>query len=153
WVPDNLEGTSRTYVRVALRRLKEMVDQYANPLPGNGAAASQLSLAALGDALGGVLIGQRGERAATSNGRSPGRGRSPPRSQAVTVSDPEPYRFALVRKVPCALFRVQFSGRGQRQSAFRAVPYVVLEGGASPDAAGMESPKVMAWLGGDGEKL
>lgn len=152
WVPDNLEGHSRTFVRVALRRLQETVERYANPLPADGQAASQLSLAALGDALGGILIGQHGQRTGTVR-PSPTGPRGSGRKSGVTISDPEPFRFAIVRKIPCALFRVRFSGQSQRQSSFRAVPFVVLEGGSAPDAAGLESPRVLAWLSSDGASL
>jgi hypothetical protein len=152
WVPDNLEGHSRTFVRVALRRLQETMDRYANPLPADAQGASQLSLALLGDALGGVLIGQHGERTGTGRQR-PSKPQPPGPRQNITISDPEPFRFAVVRKIACALFRVRFSGHSQKQSVFRAVPFVVLEGGSAPEAAGLESPQVLAWLGSNGEKL
>jgi hypothetical protein len=152
WVPDNLEGHSRTFVRVALRRLEEAVKLYANPLPADSQAANQISLAALGDALGGLLVGQQGQRTGTVR-PSPSRRPSRAGTREVTISDPEPFRFALVRKTPCALFRVRFSGRAHRQSCFRAVPFVVLEGGSAPDAAGLASPQVLGWLSSDEKPL
>jgi len=155
WVPENLEGHSRTFVRVALRRLTETVERYANPLPPDGASGRQPSLAAIGDALGGVLLGQRGARTGMVREPQPpytrtGSSRQP---RSILISDPEPISFSIVRKVPCALFRVRFSGRGERPSVFRARPYVVLEGGSTPDAAGLPSPRVMGWLSSTGEQL
>jgi hypothetical protein len=152
WVADNLEGAARTYVRVALRRLHESLEVYANPLPGVAKAGSQQSLAVLGDELGGILTAPS-SRIGGSDTKAARPRNKPPTSQSVTIGEPEPFRFAVVRKAPCALFRVQISGKAGRQLKLRAKPYVVLEGGAAEEAVGHESPKVVAWLSGDGDLI
>jgi hypothetical protein len=152
WVPDHLEGHSRTYVKVALRRLVELVDQYANPLPGIGRTGNQESLAVIGDALGGVIMGQTGSRVGFTQRAGQLRDSPNPR-KAVTISDPEPFRYAVVRKVPCALFRIRIAGRSNGPISIQAKPFVVLEGGSSPEASGLASPQVIAWLSGDGDPL
>jgi hypothetical protein len=152
WVAENLEGAARTYVRVALRRLHASLEVYANPLPGVGKGASQQSLAVLGDALGGILTAPS-SRIGGSDTRVARPRNKPPTSQSVTIGEPEPFRFAVVRKTPCALFRIQIAGKGGRPVKLRAKPYVVLEGGAAEEAAGHESPKVVAWLSGDGDLI
>jgi hypothetical protein len=152
WVPDNLEGYSRTYVRVALKRLHDALARYAAPGEVTTDKGLQQSLALLGDALGGVLIGQSGQRTAESQRPSKAHLRNR-RTEDVSISVPEPFRFAIVKKVPCALFRVRLSGKSRRDTVLCAHPFIVLEGGSSPEAAGYNSPAVIAWLSSDGQHL
>lgn len=154
WIPDFLEGWARTFVRVALRRIAAAMDQYATPASLATEPAEQQSLARLGDALGDVLIGQAGSRVGPREvtGGSNGSGSSSGRKR-VSVSDPEPFGFALVRKIPCALFRVRISCNTPANVTLHANPFIVLEGGALVSPNGTSEPRVIGWLDETGDTI
>jgi hypothetical protein len=153
WLPGRVEDPGRRFVRVALKRVREEADRFASPQPGDVARPDQPSLAHIGDLLGGVLLGQ--------DGGGPGRQDSPPkpprRGKGVVpsearVSEPEAMRPLVVRKVPCALFRVTVSVPEGREVRLHATPRIVLEGGGKFDAE-PGGPHVVAWLDANGNML
>jgi len=154
WVPDFLEGRAKTFVRVALRNIDLATEQYGNP-PANDDAASpeQPSLAGLGDALGDVLLGQAGSRLGShGSGGGPTTG-SPAAKRRVNVSDPEPFRFAIVKRVPCAVFRIRVTSSGPVALKLEASPFIVLEGGSVVAPEGRNAPRVIGWLDATGDLL
>jgi hypothetical protein len=152
WIPDFLEGRAKSFVRVALRKIDLATDQYVNPPAANGGSSEQLSLGGLGDALGDVLLGQAGARLGSrgSGGRpTPG---SPGTKRRTNISDPEPFGFAPVKRIACAVFRVRVTSNGPVALKLVASPFVVLEGGAlvPPDGP---NPRVVGWLDATGNLL
>jgi hypothetical protein len=152
WVPDHLEGADRTFVRVALKRVKEALQEFSSIAVSPSTTASTRSLALLSDSLGGVLIGQHGQRLSsrTREANSGGRRRQ---SGLVQISQAEPFRFAMVRRKPCALFRFGISGPVSRKVRVRGNPQVVMEGGVLDVPAGFDQPEVVAWLNSKGKEI
>lgn len=151
WIAENLEGRARTFVRVALRRIQSTIDEYAGPPVQNDVLPDLRSLALLGDALGNVILGQRGSRLGTadaSGGPAPGPTSS---RRNLRVSEPEPFRFAMVRKIPCAIFRVRITSRGTARVKLQAQPLIVLEGGARISPEHGDAPRVVGWLDAKGD--
>ena len=62
WIPDNLTGRDKTFVRVALRRIRDTVNEYAAPaqVPATAAEAT-LPLGALGMLWEGFYLVSRGK--------------------------------------------------------------------------------------------
>lgn len=153
WLPGRVEDPGRRFVRVALKRIRDEADRFASPLPGGVVRPDQPSLAHIGDLLGGVLLGQDGGglgRADPSpRPRRRGKGAVP---SEVHVSEPEAMRPLVVKKVPCALFRVMVSVPEGREVRLHATPRVVLEGGGKIDAE-PGGPRVVAWLDANGNPV
>ena len=61
-------------------------------------------------------------------------------------------RPLVVRKVPCALFRVTVGVPEGREVHLHATPRIVLEGGGKIDAE-PDGPRVVAWLDANGNML
>ena len=64
WIPDYLTGHDKTFVNVALRRIRERLKEFVageDPQP-EGGDLDRTALGPLADSLGGLLIGQAGER-------------------------------------------------------------------------------------------
>jgi len=158
WIPENLEGHAKTFVRVALKRIGERANLYSNPAPAQQLPPQQASLAALGDALGDVLLGQEGPRL---GGRiedaklgSGGNGTTRISSRkAISLSAPEPFGFAVVRRTPCAIFRTRVELPRQKKATLEAVPRIVLEGGATEAAETGDGVQIVGWLDAKGHTV
>jgi hypothetical protein len=61
-------------------------------------------------------------------------------------------RPLVVKKVPCALFRITVSVPDGREVRLHATPRIVLEGGSKIDAE-PGGPRVVAWLDANGNLL
>ena len=156
WVPDYLEGHGKTFVRVAMRRIAEHAAHYSNPAPTDEPPPEQASLATLGDALGDILLGQAGPRLGSVGGGkaggntesgpgSPGKSRS-----SISVSEPEPFGFAVVRRTPCAVFRTSVELQRRQGVVLEAKPLVVLEGGAAEEPEEDDGARIIGWLDAKG---
>ena len=140
-------------MRVALRRIYEAAERYANPTPTDGVLPEQRSLAAVGDALGEVLLGQFGTRLGSTGEPGKGGGGVGPSKAArrlITLSEPEAFRFAVVRRTPARCSGSVLQCRGGRGD-LEAWPLIVLEGGVTeiPDAD--DGPRIVAWLNATGQ--
>lgn len=153
WVPDFLEGRGKTFVRVALRRIDMATEQYGNPPAFNPAAGEQLSLGGLGDALGDVLLGQVGSRLGSHGEGGGSTGGSSGGKRTLSISEAEPFRFAVVKRTPCAVFRVQVTSSRAIALKLEAKPFIVLEGNSVEPAEGRNAPRVVGWLDAKGDLL
>jgi hypothetical protein len=135
WDPTGLpKGHARTYVSVAMRRLKEAADAVARPAAAPSATpAAEQSVAAVASRLGTFLAGV-GE-GGPSRGRGPGGpgGRGPRRQQ---VSSPVFTRLETWQGQRTALFTMTVSGQGAL-SALSLTPMIAMDGGGAP-AAGLD---------------
>lgn len=150
WIPDFLEGRAKSFVRVALRKIGMAMEHYANPPLRDTPPVDQPSLALLGDALGNVLLDQLGPRLGGSDGGGSRTNHGNSNKHQLRISDPEPFRFAVVRRVPCAVFRIRISGNQSSKLKLVAKPLIVLEGGAIIAPEGPDAPRVVGWLDGTG---
>ena len=152
WLPGRVEDPGRRFVRVALRRLREEADRFASPQQGDVVRPDQPSLAHIGDLLGGVLLGQDGGGLGLEDSppRPPRRGKGVP--SEIRVSEPEAMRPLVVKKVPCALFRVTVSVPEGKEVRLHATPRIMLEGGGKIDSE-PGGPRVVAWLDANGNRL
>jgi len=153
WVPDLLEATAeRTYVRVAQRRVKELVEVFAAPFsvePGTTDARSVLGFSTM---LGGLVPSPHdgAARSASRNGRPPRRRPSPSPTDARTnlIGEPE---LALINGIPAMVVRFEVLGRSGRTVTIKALSRVmVADGFETEPPEGAEIPRVLAWRAPDG---
>lgn len=165
WVPDLLlDASEKTYVRVALRRVKDAVDAFAAPHPIEAAGAGPHSVAGFSRLLGGLVPslgsaasepGARTNGATASNGG--GRGRSGATRTIATVPQisfvGEPM-IELVDGVASMVARFEASnlnGASVRVSALAKV--VIADGFESDPPEGAQQPAVLKWLNPSGEAV
>ena len=147
WIPDNLVGHDKTFVRVALRRIRECMINFADVEHSGPELGETAPMGALSDALGKRLLDQIGERLGGTGGRVRPRPRVPRPRNAVHVSLPRWVNFEKVRRVECALFEVEFNNSTDRTLTLAAKPSVLLHGSGSTDEPeGVDPPRVVAWL-------
>lgn len=141
WDPSGLpKGHPRTYVSVAMKRLREAADAVARPAAAPGATpAAEQSVAAVASRLGAFLAGV-GE-GGPSRVRGPGGGKGHGRRR---VSSPVFARLETWQGQRTALFTMTVSGRGT-PSDLTLTPMIAMDGGGAP-AAGLDlglSPQVV----------
>lgn len=153
WVPDQLEATwEKTYVRVAQRRIKELVEAFAAPFsvePGTTDARSVLGFSTM---LGGLVpsIHDDGASSASRNGATPRRrpSVSPTDVRTNFIGEPE---LALINGIPAMVARFEVLGRPGLTATIKAVSRVmVADGFETEPPEGADIPHVLAWRTPDG---
>lgn len=153
WVPDQLEVTAeRTYVRVAQRRIKELVEAFAAPFsvqPGTTDARSVLGFSTM---LGGLVpsLHDDGDPSASGNGGSPRRRPSASSTDARTnfIGEPE---LVLINGIPAMVARFEVLGRPGQTATIKALSRVmVADGFETEPPEGADIPRVLAWRTPDG---
>lgn len=161
WVPDLLiDPAEKTYVRVAQRRLKEVVEAFAAPPPIEPAAAGAHSVAGFSRLLGGLIPSLNSQATAPTRpsssagggvgngGGGSGGGRGAGAPQVAFVSEPT---IELVNDAPAMVARFQVSGHTVEPVLITALPKVVIADGFETEPpAGSLQPQVLRWLGPDG---
>jgi hypothetical protein len=158
WVPDLLlDAAQRTYVRVAHRRLKEVVETFASPHSIEVAGGGAHSVAGFSRLLGGLVPALNPDARGTIRPGSPGVGPGhQPGSGGKRVASPqvefvnEP-TVELVDGVPAMVARFQVSGQASKPIRIMALAKVVIADGFESDPPeGSQQPQVLKWVGPDG---
>jgi hypothetical protein len=158
WSPNNLEDPwERRYVRIAQRRLVEVLQEYAVPRPVEPEPGAGGRLGGFSDELGQIFLGEAGTSLTVpSDGdrqrpRPPSGGRRPSPSLRIL----EDGRLELLdgRRA----LRVDFTVvaiPGTVRSIVIASPSVILEGHQveTDPPAGVARPEVICWVGPDGRR-
>jgi hypothetical protein len=152
-VPDLLEDPAeRTYVRVAQRRVKELIEGFAAPFrvePGTTDARSILGFSTM---MGGLVPSLHGDGApsASRNGGTSRRRPSAAPTDARTnfIGEPE---LALINGIPAMVVRFEVLGRPGRAATIKALSRVmVADGFETEPPEGADIPRVLAWRTPDG---
>ena len=165
WVVDILpRSREKTYVNVALRRIRETLRLFSQPAPPQGEASGVMPMAGLASALGGVLAGNPGpgagvlpnpgpvQRKHRGNGGDPAAGRSRRRAPKLEV-----LQSRLVADDGVRALRIDLSVEASTdgKTTVRAVPQVAVNDGTSmerEEPVGAVRPRVIRWIVGDQEQ-
>jgi len=161
WIPDLLlDAAEKTYVRVAQRKLKEVVQAYAAPHAIEAAGGGMHSVAAFSRLLGGLVPSlnpdaNRPTRPPSTprggEGKPGAGGRAAPAPQIAFVDEPT---TELVDGVPAMVARFQVSGQASQSVQVVALSKVVIADGFESDPPeGAEQPRVLKWVGPDGQTV
>ncbi len=160
WIPDLLLDVSeKTYVRVALRRVKEAVEAFAAPHPIEAAGAGAHSVAGFSRLLGGLVPSLNPNAAGpapangstSSNGGAGGRSGSGRRAAAPQVSFVGEPAIELVDGIAAMVARFQTSNpAGTPVRVFALSKVVIADGFESDPPEGAQQPKVLKWVDPNG---
>lgn len=152
WIPDMLpKGPAKTFVNVALKRLKDAAVSYAFPPgPRVSGAGDQPSLARAADRLGEILPTSPGTASGCARNRSSKSARRP-----YSVEEPSFVKLREGEKGPEAVFETRVTNISERAVRIRAVPGLVLDGEISDVSIGPDgrSADFIAWETETGEIL
>jgi hypothetical protein len=153
WNPAHLEPRSRakTFVTVALRRIKEHAAQQSAPTHPLDGKSRVPSIAALADRFGGALLGLPGTRLGGNSNQSrrrrPGSGRRRSKSQVSFVGLEEH------QHQPCARFAIRLSAR-PNSIGIRGIAEVLLENREPVETApNGRCPRIVHWESAGGDVL
>ncbi|WP_269514487.1 hypothetical protein [Brevundimonas subvibrioides] len=150
WDPSALpKGPARTWVKMALVRLKEAVTEVAAPgAASGGSEGSTGSVAAVAGMLGAFLAGVGAGGPSRGGGRGGGGGGTPGRRH---VSQPTFERLEMFKGERTALFTLTVSGRGAH-TLLDLTPTISMDGG-DVAAAGLDvvNPPAVIEVEGDGD--
>ena len=148
WVPDYLTGHDKTFVNVALRRIRERLKEFVvgrDPQP-EGTDLDPTALGPLADSLGGLLIGQAGERVVPGE-PTPGSHRTGPRSTGRVrprVSRPVSAGLWEIKGTPCAVFRITVTTTRSELVSLGASAWVL---GLGEDRQNDDDgPRIVGWF-------
>jgi hypothetical protein len=133
WVPEMLKkGPQKTFVNVALKRIKEAAASFAQPaVSGYDADSEQPSLARAADRLGKLLGGQLDEGELSSRKKSSSKGKS-----ALSIAAPQFVKLSENGPSVEALFQVKIKNRSAAEFKVTAVAGVVIDGALSSEQTG-----------------
>jgi hypothetical protein len=164
WVPDLLlDASEKTYVRVALRRVRDSIEAFAAPHPIEAAGADAQSVAGFSRLLGGLVPAltpaASGSAASTNGASSPGGGsnvRGRPSTGRGTTGTPqislvgEP-TIELIDGVASMVVRFETSGHHDIPIRVFTLPKVIIAGGFESDPPeGAQQPIVSKWINPNG---
>jgi hypothetical protein len=158
WIPDLLlDASEKTYVRVALRRVKEAVEAFAAPHKIEASGAGAHSVADFSRLLGGLVPSlspdaagsTRANGSTTSRGRGTGARAGTGRTAAVApqvsfVGEPT---IELIDSIAVMVARFETSSPNGTSVRVVALPKVVIADGFESDPPeGAEQPRVVRWV-------
>jgi hypothetical protein len=163
WIPDLLlDAAEKTFVRVAQRKLKEVLQAYAAPpaIEAAGGGTGTHSVAAFSRLLGGLLpsLNSDANRPARppstslkGEGKSGAGRRGAPAPQIAFVDEPN---TVLVDGIPAMVARFQVFGQASKHVRVLAQAKVVIADGFESDPPeGAERPQVLKWVAPDGQTV
>jgi hypothetical protein len=159
WVPDLvLDASEKTYVRVALRRAREVIDAFAAPQPIEIGGSGTQSVAGFSRFLGGLVPGLSSDAKESSRakprknggarqGGAPGGRNAPPHMELLGEPTVE-----MVDGARAMVARFRIEGRGRFTVA--AQPKVVIaDGFESEPPEGADQPRVIKWIAPHGASV
>jgi hypothetical protein len=154
WVPDSLTGKDKGYVRTALRKIVQFLNDNILPKPGNSDSDGSAKLAPLAEKLGELLFGSNTSQTGAEvlppgGGPSGGGGRGG--GKRASVSRPIAGDFHLIGNTPCRKFNFEIGGSEDSESTINIKARIMDDGGASEAAAGQRNPEIMSLISPDGE--
>ncbi len=162
WIPDLLlDASEKTYVRVALRRVKETVEAFVAPHPVEAAGARGYSVAGFSRLLGGLVPslspdaagsarvnGSTTSKGSGAGGRSGAGRRAAAVPQVSFVGEPA---IELLDGIAVMVARFETSSPDGTPVRVFALPKVVIADGFESDPPeGAQQPKVMRWMSPSG---
>ena len=150
WIPDYLTGHDKTFVNVALRRIRERLKEFVageDPQP-EGGDLDRTALGPLADSLGGLLIGQAGERV-SPGGTTTGSRRTGQRSTGrVRPRVSRPVSRGLKELppggTPCAVFAITVTTTRSESVSLEASVWVL--GLSGPGPVDDDGPRIVGWF-------
>lgn len=161
WVPDLLEdATEKTYVRVAQRRLRELVEAFALPNAIETAHGEIHSVAGFSRLLGGLIpaLHDGGDNPNRPNptpsgagGRPGGTGGMAAATQVTFIAEP---RTELVDGIPAMLANFEVIGPDAEPTLISVISRVVVADGFETDPPeGSQLPRVLKWQAPGGQAV
>jgi hypothetical protein len=162
WIPDLLlDASEKTYVRVALRRVKEAVDAFAAPHKIEASGAGTHSVAGFSRLLGGLVPSLSPDAAGSARANGPtiskGRGTSARAGTGRTAAVAPQVSFVgeptieLIDGIAVMIARFETSSPNGTSVRVVALPKVVIADGFESDPPeGAEQPKVVRWVNSSG---
>lgn len=162
WIPDLLlDASEKTYVRVALRRVKEAVEAFAAPHKIEASGAGAHSVASFSRLLGGLVPSlspdtagsTRGNGSTTSKGGGAGARAGTGRTAAVApqvsfVGEPA---IELIDGIAVMIARFEaYSPNGTPVRVFALPKVVIADGFESDPPEGAQQPRVVRWMDSSG---
>jgi hypothetical protein len=143
WVPEMLKkGHQKTFVNVALRKIKDAAATFAQPAVSSyDADSEQPSLARAADRLGKLLGGQPDEETSSS------RKKSPKEKSPLTIGVPQFVKLSENGPSVEALFQVRIKNRSAAEFKVTAIAGVVIDGALSSEQTGPngQTVRVRGW--------
>lgn len=147
WVPSYLpvRSRSRTFVNVALKRIREEMKQYGSPV-NSSRVESGIPMARIADSLGSLLARAQGDRVGAGGGPSATPRKKAAKKRKMHVSVPQVRKLHHEDGELVGEFEVRVEGIGDRPVRLVAVPGVVLEGNSLGDTApNGRAPEILRW--------
>jgi len=158
WNPNFLpKGPLKTYVNVALKRIKEQMKLFVFPVLPVDSAGERISLAEVGDKLGSILFQSTGQGVGV--GAGPEKSRKNGKKKAVKIGKPQFKQLMEYKGETCALFEIKLAGPKNRNTTIVAQPTIVVDGGIEKSMPDGNHPKLIGWrdeagnLLGEGDEL
>ena len=162
WEPSMLEGWGKTFVRVALRRIKEGISEFALSGAAAPAPGTRTPLGALSEQLAGLIGGMDGTSPSVKPVDSPTR--VPSRTSQPRATGPrleifgEPILTDVHGKAACSVSFRLLNATGNHAVSVTAIGRVAVMDGAVFEndedvPEGAETPHVLAWQLADGTSL
>jgi hypothetical protein len=163
WAPDLLSDQSeKTFVRVAQRRLRDVVETYLAPTTHEGADAHLHSLGNFALRLGALIPGVLPPRSSrpsrttpfgTGAGAAKGRAGKEPAERFEVLVEGEP-SLELIDGLAAMVVTFRVEGRPGSRVRVHAIPRVLTaDGFESEPPRGEDRPRIVAWAVGEGKRV
>ena len=157
WIPDYLPVKSRkkTFVKVALKRIREAINTFHSPGPRIGGDEDGESMGGVADVVGSMISGLAGSRLGGGlTGGSGGSGSGGGRRKQLRLEKPKFQSHIMKNGIPCAKFNIRLKGPRGKKVVIGVKPEVVVDGGGSiSEFHGGKKPEVVEWLDSSGREI
>lgn len=159
WIPDSLESSQdRTFVRVALRNIKEILRKYTAPPESEYYGEYDIPLGVFSEQLAGLIPGEEGPgggiQPAPRGGSTTGRGGGT-KAAHIKYLDEGILHTVDGRTAVTISFEVEPADESIATEVYLEVGVAVLDGTSieSEPPRGAESPSALSWKGPDGKQI